>query len=37
MRKAVKKKTKDKKVFTMTAGLSNSRNFHLIKRGGVRL
>lgn len=36
-RHKVKKRKKDKKVFTMTAQLSNPRNFHVLKRGGVRL
>ena len=36
MRKRVKKK-KDKNIFRQTAGMSNIRNFKLIKRGGIRL
>lgn len=36
MRRKVKKK-KDKKVFTATANMTNLRNFHVLKRGGIRL
>lgn len=37
MRSRVKKKNKDKKVFSLTASLSNVRNFNVLKRGGIRL
>lgn len=36
-RKKMKKKKKDKKVFTATAQLTNVRNFNVLKRGGIRL
>lgn len=36
-RKMVKKKGKDKKVFKMTANMTNLRNMKVLKRGGIRL
>lgn len=37
MRKRVKKRKKDKKVFSSTASLTNVKNMALPKRGGIRL
>lgn len=37
MRKKVKNRRKDKKVFSSTASSTNVRNMALPKRGGIRL
>lgn len=37
MRKKIKNKKKDKKIFSKSANMTNVRNFVLPKRGGIRL